>query len=124
MKRIRCYCLCNQSTFSTTGRYVSYSFPRFVTSLVYYGVSLNVGNFGVDVYLTQLIFGIAEIPARLGSLPLIDYFGRRLCQAAALFFGGTACLVILAIPKGNMMKSSPFSPLRPEADSKNNLLNP
>ncbi|KAM6977674.1 solute carrier family 22 member 13b [Aplochiton taeniatus] len=75
------------------------SYIWFVTSLVYYGVSLNVGNFGLDVYLTQLIFGIAELPARLGSLPLIDHLGRRICQAVALFFGGTACLVILAIPK-------------------------
>ncbi|CAB1341256.1 unnamed protein product, partial [Coregonus sp. 'balchen'] len=70
----------------------------FVTSLVYYGVSLNVGNFGLDIYLTQLIFGLAELPARLGSLPLIEHFGRRICQAIALFFGGTACLVLLAIP--------------------------
>ncbi|XP_029600369.1 solute carrier family 22 member 13b [Salmo trutta] len=74
------------------------SYIWFVTSLVYYGVSLNVGNFGLDIYLTQLIFGIAELPARLGSLPLIEHFGRRICQAIALFFGGTACLVLLAVP--------------------------
>ncbi|XP_045066256.1 solute carrier family 22 member 13-like [Coregonus clupeaformis] len=74
------------------------SYIWFVTSLVYYGVSLNVGNFGLDIYLTQLIFGLAELPARLGSLPLIEHFGRRICQATALFFGGTACLVLLAIP--------------------------
>uniref|UniRef100_A0A672QVG3 Solute carrier family 22 member 13b n=1 Tax=Sinocyclocheilus grahami TaxID=75366 RepID=A0A672QVG3_SINGR len=57
---------------------------RFVTSLVYYGVSLNVGNFGLDIYLTQLIFGIR--------------FGRRLCQSVILLLGGTACLIIPAIP--------------------------
>ncbi|XP_038828961.1 solute carrier family 22 member 13-like [Salvelinus namaycush] len=74
------------------------SYIWFVTSLVYYGVSLNVGNFGLDIYLTQLIFGIAELPARLGSLPLIEHFGRRISQAIALFFGGTACLVLLAVP--------------------------
>ncbi|XP_051543712.1 solute carrier family 22 member 13b [Myxocyprinus asiaticus] len=70
----------------------------FVTSLVYYGVSLNVGNFGVDIYLTQLIFGIAELPARLSCFPLIQRFGRRICQSAVLLLGGTACLVIPAIP--------------------------
>uniref|UniRef100_A0AAY4B8Q6 Major facilitator superfamily (MFS) profile domain-containing protein n=1 Tax=Denticeps clupeoides TaxID=299321 RepID=A0AAY4B8Q6_9TELE len=76
--------------------------PRFVISLVYYGVSLNVGNFGLDIYLTQLIFGIAEVPARLGCFPLIERFGRRVCQSASLLFGGTACLVIIAIPEGNV----------------------
>ncbi|XP_072513655.1 solute carrier family 22 member 13b [Salminus brasiliensis] len=74
------------------------SYIWFVTSLVYYGVSLNVGNFGLDVYLTQLIFGIAEIPARLGCFPLIERFGRKKSQSAALLLGGTACLVIAAIP--------------------------
>ncbi|XP_065114186.1 solute carrier family 22 member 13b [Paramisgurnus dabryanus] len=70
----------------------------FVTSLVYYGVSLNVGNFGLDIYLTQLIFGIAEFPARLSCYPLIERFGRRICQGGVLILGGIACLVIPAIP--------------------------
>ncbi|XDV47426.1 hypothetical protein PO909_017056 [Leuciscus waleckii] len=72
----------------------------FVTSLVYYGVSLNVGNFGLDIYLTQLIFGIAEFPARLACFPLIQRFGRRICQSVVLLLGGTACLVIPAVPGG------------------------
>ncbi|KAM4606047.1 solute carrier family 22 member 13-like [Polymixia lowei] len=71
----------------------------FSTSLVYYGVSLNVGNFGLDIYLTQFIFGLVELPARLGSVPLIEYFGRRRFQAGSLFFAGSACLVMLVIPK-------------------------
>lgn len=76
---------------------------RFVTSLVYYGVSLNVGNFGLDIYLTQLIFGIAEFPARLACFPLIQRFGRRICQSVVLLLGGTACLVIPAIPGGEQV---------------------
>lgn len=75
-------------------------FGRFVISLVYYGISLNVGNFGLDIYLTQLIFGIAELPARLGCYPLVERFGRKKSQCAMLLLGGTACLVILAIPAG------------------------
>ncbi|XP_056440287.1 solute carrier family 22 member 13-like [Gadus chalcogrammus] len=71
----------------------------FATSVVYFGVSLNVENFGLDIYLTQFIFGLVEIPARMGSILFLEYFGRRKSQAAALFGAGTACLVILAIPK-------------------------
>uniref|UniRef100_A0A3P8TIY1 Solute carrier family 22 member 13b n=1 Tax=Amphiprion percula TaxID=161767 RepID=A0A3P8TIY1_AMPPE len=71
---------------------------EFGTSLVYYGLSLNVGKFGVDIYLTQFIFGVVELPARLGSLPLLQRFGRRICQAGVLLFAGVACLGILFIP--------------------------
>ncbi|XP_042366401.1 solute carrier family 22 member 13-like [Plectropomus leopardus] len=80
-------------------RAIIMSYVWFATSLLFYGLSLNVGNFGVDIYLTQFIFGAAELPARLGSLPLIQHFGRKLCLAGTLLFGGAACLGILAIPK-------------------------
>lgn len=70
----------------------------FATSLMYYGISLNVGSFGLDIYLTQFIFGLVELPARLGCLPLLKKFGRRICQSAMLIMGGAACLVIIAIP--------------------------
>ncbi|KAK5849633.1 hypothetical protein PBY51_013953 [Eleginops maclovinus] len=75
------------------------SYLWFATSLVYYGLSLNVGNFGLNIYLTQFIFGLVEFPARLGSLGLIQRFGRKKCEALVLLFGGAACLGILAIPK-------------------------
>ncbi|KAG5851021.1 hypothetical protein ANANG_G00088590 [Anguilla anguilla] len=71
----------------------------FVICLVYYGLSLNVGNFGLDIYLTQLVFGFVELFARLGSIPLIERFGRRKCQSIFLLFGGVACLSISAIPE-------------------------
>ncbi|XP_051910551.1 solute carrier family 22 member 13-like [Hippocampus zosterae] len=71
----------------------------FGISVMYYGLSLNVGNFGLNIYLTQLIFGLVEFPARLGSLPLIERFGRRRCEAMLLLLGGCACLSIIAVPK-------------------------
>lgn len=73
---------------------------------MYYGLSLNVGSFGLDIYLTQFIFGVVEIPARLGSLPLIEHFGRKICLTGSLLFGGFACLAILAVPKGTLLYSN------------------
>ncbi|MBN3303197.1 S22AD protein, partial [Amia calva] len=70
----------------------------FVNSLVYYGLGLNVGNFGLDIYLTQFIFGLVELPARLGCIPMIERFGRKKCQSLVLVFGGISCLLILAVP--------------------------
>ncbi|XP_075068277.1 solute carrier family 22 member 13-like [Mixophyes fleayi] len=75
------------------------SFVWFVNSLVYYGLSLNVGSFGLDIYLTQLIFGAVEIPARLGSMFIVQICGRKLSQSMCLLLGGTVCLIITAIPK-------------------------
>ncbi|XP_034001883.1 solute carrier family 22 member 13-like [Trematomus bernacchii] len=75
------------------------SYLWFATSLVYYGLSLNVGNFGLNIYLTQFIFGLVEFPARWGSLGLIQRFGRKRCEAIVLLFAGAACLGILTIPK-------------------------
>ncbi|XP_035981621.1 solute carrier family 22 member 13 [Fundulus heteroclitus] len=71
----------------------------FGATFLFYGLSLNIGNFGLNIYLTQLIFGFIEIPANLAGLTLIQRFGRRLCQAGFLFFGGVSCLVAIAVPK-------------------------
>uniref|UniRef100_A0A672HLG6 Solute carrier family 22 member 13b n=1 Tax=Salarias fasciatus TaxID=181472 RepID=A0A672HLG6_SALFA len=75
----------------------------FGTSLMYYGLSLNVGTFGLDIYLTQVIFGAVELPARLGTVPAIQHFGRRICQTTGLFIGGLACLGNLAIPRATVL---------------------
>nr|XP_033494476.1 solute carrier family 22 member 13-like isoform X2 [Epinephelus lanceolatus] len=74
-------------------------FNWFSTSLLYFGMSLNVGSFGLNIYLTQFIFGAVEIPAQLSTLFLIQRFGRRISQAGFLLFGGAAFLLVLAIPK-------------------------
>ncbi|KAJ1099414.1 hypothetical protein NDU88_004515 [Pleurodeles waltl] len=73
-------------------------FLWFVSSLTYYGLSLNVGSFGLDIYLTQLIFGIVEIPSRVGCIFLLELVGRRTCLATCFLLGGASCLIIIAIP--------------------------
>ncbi|XP_028933111.1 solute carrier family 22 member 13-like isoform X2 [Ornithorhynchus anatinus] len=70
----------------------------FVDSLVYYGLSLNVGSFGLNIYLTQLVFGLVELPARFGCIFMLQRFGRRQCQAWTLLVGGSMCLIIIFIP--------------------------
>ncbi|XP_074477623.1 solute carrier family 22 member 13-like [Sebastes fasciatus] len=74
-------------------------FNWFSTSLLYYGLSLNVGSFGLNIYLTQFAFSIAEIPAVVCAVAVIQHFGRRKVQAGSLFIGGATCLMVLAIPK-------------------------
>ncbi|NWU10639.1 S22AD protein, partial [Cephalopterus ornatus] len=71
----------------------------FVNSFVYYGLSLNVTNFGLDIYLTQLAFGAVEIPARVGCIFILQWFGRRKTQTVLLILSGLVCLIITGIPE-------------------------
>ncbi|NXP25673.1 S22AD protein, partial [Scytalopus superciliaris] len=71
----------------------------FVNSFVYYGLSLNVTNFGLDIYLTQLAFGAVEIPARIGCIFTLQWFGRRKTQTVLLLLSGLVCLIITGIPE-------------------------
>ncbi|XP_075994216.1 solute carrier family 22 member 13-like [Genypterus blacodes] len=79
-------------------RIVIMGYIWFGTSMVYYGLSLNVGGFGLNIYLTQFIFGFIELPSHLLTFFLVQRIGRRICQVLFLFFAGAACLVNLAIP--------------------------
>ncbi|OXB72667.1 UNVERIFIED_CONTAM: hypothetical protein H355_007682 [Colinus virginianus] len=71
----------------------------FVNSLVYYGLSLNVTNFGLDIYLTQLAFGAVEIPGRVGCIFMLQWFGRKKSQGGFLLLSGLMCLILTVIPE-------------------------
>ncbi|XP_058038752.1 solute carrier family 22 member 13-like [Ahaetulla prasina] len=71
----------------------------FVDSLVYYEVSLHVGDFGLNIYLTQFIFGLVEIPSRILSIFLLEWIGRKKCQSIWFTLGGIVCIIICVIPK-------------------------
>lgn len=83
-----------------TGSILLYLNFRFADSLVYYGLSLNVTQFGLDIYLTQLAFGAVELPARFGCIFLLQWFGRKKTQAVLLLLSGTMCLIVTVIPEG------------------------
>ncbi|GAA6231836.1 solute carrier family 22 member 13-like isoform X1 [Lates japonicus] len=69
----------------------------FVNVLVYYGLSLGVSRLGTNLYLTQFVFGLVEIPARSLVL-LVLPCSRRLTQTGFLAVGGLACLLMLTVP--------------------------
>lgn len=67
--------------------------------LVYYGLSLGVSSLGVDLYFTQFIFGLVEIPARSMVLVVLPW-SRRIPQSFFMAVGGLACLLTLTVPAG------------------------
>ncbi|XP_043073918.1 organic cation transporter protein [Puntigrus tetrazona] len=68
----------------------------FVNVLVYYGLSLGVSDLGADLYLTQFMFGLVEIPARSLVLVLLPC-SRRIPLSVFLAVGGSACLLTLTV---------------------------
>ncbi|GAB0185012.1 solute carrier family 22 member 13-like [Grus japonensis] len=78
----------------------------FADSLVYYGLSLNVTSFGLDIYLTQLAFGAVELPARFSCIFLLQWFGRKKTQAVLLLLSGLMCLIITGIPEDQPMATT------------------
>uniref|UniRef100_H3D5D4 Solute carrier family 22 member 13b n=1 Tax=Tetraodon nigroviridis TaxID=99883 RepID=H3D5D4_TETNG len=74
-------------------------FTWFSISLVYYALTLNVGNFGSNIYATQVIFGAIELPSFLSSYVSNQRIGRRISQTGFLVLGGVTCLLVLAVPQ-------------------------
>ncbi|XP_039093196.1 solute carrier family 22 member 13 [Hyaena hyaena] len=70
----------------------------FVDSLGYFGLSFQVGDFGLDIYLTQLVFGTVEVPARYSSIFMMQWLGRRRSQMLTLILGGLMCISIIFVP--------------------------
>ncbi|XP_061462704.1 solute carrier family 22 member 6-A-like [Rhineura floridana] len=70
----------------------------FATSFAYYGLAMDLQNFGFDIYLIQVAFGSIDIPAKLGSAIGMSYIGRRATQASSVIVAGLAILANTFVP--------------------------
>ncbi|XP_076601145.1 solute carrier family 22 member 13-like [Chaetodon auriga] len=73
----------------------------FSLNLCYYCLYLNMANLGMDIFVTQLMFGAAEIPANLLSMWLLEVVGRRILFISTHLTGGLFCVLILAVLQGH-----------------------
>ncbi|XP_076373730.1 organic cation transporter protein-like isoform X2 [Tachypleus tridentatus] len=83
-------CLCRRT--------LNIAFNWFVNSLVYYGLSMNAGNLGGDVYVNFVALAAVEIPAVVLGTLILSCVGRRTLLSAMLLLGGLCCVVNPFIP--------------------------
>uniref|UniRef100_A0A667ZRD8 Solute carrier family 22 member 13a n=1 Tax=Myripristis murdjan TaxID=586833 RepID=A0A667ZRD8_9TELE len=64
---------------------------EFSLNVTYFCLSFSVGNFGLDIFVTQLVFELTELPV----------WGRKLSLISTLMTGRFLCIFTLAVPQGN-----------------------
>ncbi|XP_048801002.1 solute carrier family 22 member 15-like isoform X4 [Lagopus muta] len=81
----------------------------YVCSFVYYGLTLNAGELGGNLYLNVALYGLVEVPA----FPLCMFFiekswsGRRKTMMWFLIFAGFACIFTMFLQKNAGLLLSP-----------------
>ena len=68
---------------------------RLVITLGYYGLSLNVGRIGGNVYINFFSSIVVEIVGYSACLLLMDRIGRKLLLCGSMTLGGVACLLTI-----------------------------
>ncbi|CAI5797953.1 solute carrier family 22 member 6-B-like [Podarcis lilfordi] len=70
----------------------------FSINLAYFGLSMDLSVFGLDVFVVQLFFGTIDLLAKMGCALLLAFFGRRTIQSLSLILAGVFLLLTLAVP--------------------------
>ncbi|XP_043826830.1 solute carrier family 22 member 8 isoform X2 [Dromiciops gliroides] len=70
----------------------------FATGFAYYSLAMGVEDFGVNIYMLQIIFGGVDVPAKFISVLCLSYVGRRVTQGTCLLLAGTAILANIFVP--------------------------
>ncbi|VCX40022.1 unnamed protein product [Gulo gulo] len=74
------------------------SLAWFSTGFGYYSLAMSVEDFGVNLYVLQLIFGGVDIPAKFITVLSINHLGRHITQAGTLLLAGGSILAIIFVP--------------------------
>ncbi|XP_061461744.1 solute carrier family 22 member 6-A-like isoform X2 [Rhineura floridana] len=70
----------------------------FSVSFSYYGLAMDLQNFGVSIYLIQVIFGAVDFPAKVIVTITMSYIGRRVSLAAFLILAGFIIIINIFVP--------------------------
>ncbi|XP_053134244.1 solute carrier family 22 member 6-A-like isoform X2 [Hemicordylus capensis] len=70
----------------------------FSVSFSYYGLAMDLQNFGVSIYLIQVIFGAVDFPAKVVVTITMSYIGRRFSLASFLIVAGLVIIANIFVP--------------------------
>ena len=73
-------------------------------SFSYYGLAMDLQNFGVSIYLIQVIFGAIDIPAKVVVTITMSYLGRRVSLASFLIVAGLIIIINIFVPTGETLR--------------------
>ncbi|XP_007174432.2 organic anion transporter 3 isoform X3 [Balaenoptera acutorostrata] len=74
------------------------SLAWFSTGFAYYSLAMGVEEFGVNLYVLQLIFGGVDVPAKFITMVSISYLGRHTTEAVVLLLAGGCILSLIFVP--------------------------
>lgn len=77
---------------------------NFLTSVVYYGLSLNVVNLGTNLYLNVALNATVEMPAFALSAILIDLLGRKPLTIGTMWLSGAFCIAGSVLKNAGILK--------------------
>ena len=70
-------------------------------------MAMGVEEFGVNLYILQLIFGGVDVPAKFITMLAISYLGRHTTEAALLLLAGGCILSLIFVPAGEKLALLP-----------------
>lgn len=80
---------------------ISFTLFRYGAAFTYYGISLNLSGFGLNIYLTQFLFASIELPTKIGVYYFLREVGRKPGQVGTLLLTGVCVFINIFVPEGN-----------------------
>jgi MFS family permease len=76
---------------------VIFFFTWFANAFVYYGISLNIGEIGGNLYWNFFLAGLVEFPSYILCMASFRYIGRRPLLAVTMLGAGICCFAIVLL---------------------------
>ncbi|KAF7003936.1 hypothetical protein CFC21_019207 [Triticum aestivum] len=76
----------------------------FLCSVVYFGLTLNVVNLKINLYISVVVNSLAEMPAYLVTAVLLQHFGRKPLTIGSMLLSGVFCTTASLIPDVGAMR--------------------
>ncbi|KAM5137575.1 solute carrier family 22 member 22-like [Callospermophilus lateralis] len=71
----------------------------FSTTFSFYGLLLDIENLGKNIFLTQFLLGITDLPSKCLSYFILKYVNRRPSSGFSLIILGVSILIPIFVPK-------------------------